>query len=173
VDGVKRRREILKILHDSKEPVTGSALAKDFDVTRQVIVQDIAILRAEGRDIIATPQGYMIPKNQEKKLRQVIACQHDDANLTNELNIIVDNGGTVVDVIVEHPVYGELRGILNLRSRYDIKQFLERMEHSKAKPLCFLTEGVHLHTIEADEQAIFQHIAKDLHKAGILLFFDK
>jgi transcriptional regulator of NAD metabolism len=173
VDGVKRRREILKVLNNSKEPVTGSTLAKDFNVTRQVIVQDVAILRAEGKDIIATPQGYMMAKNQEKKLRQVIACQHDDADLINELYIIVDNGGTVVDVIVEHPVYGELRGILNLKSRYDVNQFMEKMESSKAKPLCFLTEGVHLHTIEADEQTIFQHIVKDLHKAGILLFFDK
>ena len=58
-----------KVLNNSKEPVTGSTLAKDFNVTRQVIVQDMAILRAEGKDIIATPQGYMMAKNQKNYVR--------------------------------------------------------------------------------------------------------
>lgn len=173
MDGAQRRTHILEILDDSNVPVTGSTLAKRFNVSRQIIVQDVAILRAEGKNIMATPQGYIIAKSQDKKLHRVVACQHDNAQLVNELNIIVDNGGTVVDVIVEHPIYGELRGILNLKSRYDVKQFTHKLGSSNAKPLCFLTEGVHLHTIEAEEPAVFTYIEKALHEAGILLFFDK
>lgn len=173
MDGDQRRSYILDILNKSNVPVTGSALAKRFNVSRQIIVQDVAILRAGGKDIIATPQGYVVTKNKDKKLRRVIACQHDNTNLVNELNIIVDNGGTVVDVIVEHPVYGELKGILNLKSRYDVKQFKDKLAGSNAKPLCFLTEGVHLHTIEAEEQPVFTYIEKALREAGILLFIDK
>lgn len=173
MDGTKRRAEIFKILSSSKEPITGSALAKRFEVSRQVIVQDVAVLRAEGKDIIATPQGYLITKNQEPKLRQVIACQHDQADLAKELNIIVDHGGTVVDVIVEHPLYGELKGVLNLKSRYDVQKFMDKLESSNAKPLCFLTEGVHLHTIEAEDERVLQQIKTALTEAEILLLLDK
>lgn len=173
MDGAKRRREILDLLGNAKEPITGSALAKRFNVSRQVIVQDVAVLRAEGKDIIATPQGYITIKNQETKLRRVIACQHDNNNLVNELNIIVDKGGTVVDVIVEHPIYGELKVILNLKSRYDVEQFVGKLQSSNAKPLCFLTEGVHLHTLEAEHETVFKQIEEALTEAGILLFLDK
>lgn len=173
MDGTKRRAEIFELLSSSKEPITGSALAKLFEVSRQVIVQDVAVLRAEGKDIIATPQGYMVTKNQEAKLRQVIACQHDHTDLVKELIIIVDHGGTVVDVIVEHPLYGELKGVLNLKSRYDVQKFMDKLQYSKAKPLCSLTEGVHLHTVEAENERVLEQIRAALAKAGILLLLDK
>ena len=50
--GSDRRQEILKNIKESDRPVSGSKLAKDYDVSRQVIVQDIALLRASGYDII-------------------------------------------------------------------------------------------------------------------------
>ena len=171
--GEQRRANIMDILASVNKPVTGSHLAKRFDVSRQEIVQDIALLRALGENIIATPQGYVIAGSQEAKPRQVFACQHDNSNLAKELNLIVDNGGTVVDVMVEHPLYGDLRGSLNLKSRYDVKEFVDQLFASKAKPLSFLTQGVHLHTIEAENEKVFKIIEKALAEAGILLPFDR
>jgi transcriptional regulator of NAD metabolism len=60
-----RRKAILEKLETSSDPITGTALADFFQVSRQVIVQDIALLRASGLGILATSNGYLIPKAQD------------------------------------------------------------------------------------------------------------
>ncbi|WP_353097445.1 transcription repressor NadR [Tissierella praeacuta] len=156
----ERRQEILNFLSKSEEPVKGISLSEKLEVSRQVIVQDIAILRARGESILATPQGYLIPKIHEKrKLIKTIACTHkDNRELEEELRIIVDLGGKIIDVIVEHPLYGEIKSQLQIDSRHDLKLFIDSLESTKAEPLSSLTEGVHLHTIEIDNEETLNRI---------------
>ncbi len=164
-----RREKILNILKQSVEPISGSQLSKKLGVSRQVIVQDIALLRASGISIFATPQGYMLPGEEQGKLIKVIACHHDQKGTRKELEIIVDNGGKIIDVIVEHPLYGEIKGMLMLNSRLDIKKFIKNYERSDTKPLSFLTGGVHLHTIEVPDEDSFERIIHDLDDNGYLI----
>jgi len=164
----QRRDAILKKLQQAKQPVSAGALAAQFSVSRQVIVGDIALLRAGGADISATPRGYIIRRNPSGCIRQV-ACCHDGAGMEEELNLMVDHGCTVLDVIVEHPIYGQLTGALQLSNRYDVQQFILRSESAEALPLSSLTEGIHLHTLSCPDEAAFERVRAGLLEKHILL----
>ena len=164
----KRRSAILEALRKTREPVSASALAAEFRVSRQIIVGDIALLRAAGESIAATPRGYVIETAPDGIVRQV-ACRHADAEMETELNAIVDQGCTVLDVIVEHPLYGQLTGALQLKSRYDVGEFLRRCGESDARPLSDLTEGIHLHTLACPSEAAFERVRESLRGYGFLL----
>ena len=164
----ERRQAIRETLQRSEQPVSATALASQFSVSRQVIVGDIALLRAAGADISATPRGYVILQEATGFVRQV-ACQHDFAGMEAELNAMVDQGCTVVDVIVEHPIYGQLTGPLQLSSRYDVDQYMERMASSDARPLSLLTEGIHLHTLSCPGSEALAHLKENLRQMGVLL----
>lgn len=170
MDTRERRMVLFNILTRAQHPVTGTALAKELGVSRQVIVGDIAILRASGVDVYATPQGYVVPaKEPAAKITAVFACRHKHEKLADELNIIVDNGGKVLDVVVEHPLYGEIRANLMLSSRREVADFIERLKESGAEPLAIVTGGVHLHTIEAPNNKALQAIEEGLRELGLLL----
>ena len=164
----ERRAAILEILRGGGKPVSATTLAGRFSVSRQIIVGDIALLRAAGANISATPRGYVILGETSGIVRRV-ACQHGAAGMEAELNAVVDQGCTVVDVIVEHPVYGQLTGSLQLSSRYDVQQFLRRCAASDAQPLSLLTEGIHLHTLACPDQAAFDRVQAALREMGVLL----
>lgn len=166
----KRRSELLNLLRRSSAPLTGTELAAHFNVSRQVIVQDIAILRASGEQIFASLQGYLIPSLlQERRQQAVVACRHTREEIEDELGIIVDLGGKILDVIVDHPVYGELRGNLMVASRRDLSLFMESLNKTAAHPLLTLTDGVHLHTLEAPDKRVMDEIIAGLEKAGYLV----
>lgn len=160
----QRRQAILKILQETQRPVSATSLAKRFSVSRQVIVGDIALLRAAGEDISATPRGYVIQQSPVGFIHQV-PCRHDSVGMEAELNAMVDHGCTVLDVIVEHPVYGQLTGPLQLSSRYDVQQFIKR----SPRPLSALTEGIHLHTLACPDEAAFERVRGALRELNILL----
>lgn len=161
----ERRSAIYQAL-SSDSPVPAATLAGRFGVTRQVIVGDIALLRAEGRSITATPRGYLIPARQG--LIRTVACIHDAAQTRAELNAMVDCGCTVIDVVVEHPVYGQLTAELAIASRYDVEQFLFKMGAAAAAPLSALTEGIHLHTLACPDEQVFEHLCQKLRELGVL-----
>ena len=163
-----RRKQILDILQTADTPVSAAVLAAKFSVSRQVIVGDIALLRASGTQISATPRGYVILPESTGFLYQV-ACQHTSVNMEAELNIIVDNGCTVVDVIVDHPIYGQLTGPLQLSNRYDVQQFIDRCAQSSAQPLSDLTHGVHLHTLSCPSEEAFARVKQQLLEKKYLL----
>jgi len=166
----QRRERIITSIEGSKTPLTGTYLAKLYQVSRQIIVQDIAILRAAGYEIIATPQGYMKMRyNQMQRITRVVAVKHSNSDIEDELMAIVDLGGRILDVIIEHPVYGEFKGRLMVSSISNIRSFLTAMEKEDAEPLSALTEGVHLHTIEADSVDILDKIEEVLQIRGYLL----
>ncbi len=150
MDAQTRRKAILQALHTAESPVSATALAKELGVSRQIIVGDVALLRAAGHPVTATPRGYV--SGRAPGLTRTLACLHDAAGMEAELNALVDVGCEVVDVIVEHPIYGQLAGQLQLRSRYDVSQFLAQSAQSGAQPLSQLTDGLHLHTIRAAEE---------------------
>lgn len=162
----QRRDAILDALRRGETPVSAAVLAGRFGVSRQLIVGDVALLRAGGANIHATARGYVMG-DAAPGLRRQVACRHQGQDMEAELQIMVDNGCTVVDVIVEHPVYGQLTGALGLSSRYDVGQFIQKS--NAAQPLCLLTEGVHLHTLDCPDGAAFQRVREELAAAGFLL----
>lgn len=167
MDAASRRQAILDRLRAADRPVSASSLAAEQNVSRQIIVGDIAILRAGGAEISATPRGYVLPQATDG-ITRTIACRHTLAQTGQELDILVDNGCTVLDVIVEHPVYGQLTGQLHLSSRYDVGQFLQKVSRSGARPLSALTGGVHLHTILCPDEAAWHRVRAALDQAGFL-----
>jgi hypothetical protein len=165
----QRRRGILAWMQSHGEPVRGGELAKRFRVSRQCLVQDVAILRAGGEEIAATPRGYHLPVQSRRGHREILACRHAPERTQEELQILVDHGVKILDVIVEHPVYGELRGSLLLESRADVADFLARVSSSHASLLSSLTKGVHLHTVEASRPEMITRAKAQLRARGFLL----
>lgn len=163
-----RRIKILEHLSHSTAPVSATVLAGLFSVSRQVIVGDIALLRASGEEITATPRGYVIAK-ENVGLTKTVAVQHSPERTEEELCIFVDNGCIVEDVIVDHHFYGQLVGQLQLTNRYDVSQFLARLNQGSASVLSSLTDGIHLHTLRCPDEAAFLRACRALDDAGILL----
>lgn len=165
----QRRKRIVDLIETSSEPITGTELASQLGVSRQIVVQDMAILRAAGIDIVATPRGYVANDARHRRgvQREVLAVQHGRELIEAELNTLVDLGLRVLDVIVEHPVYGEIRGTLMLESRADVRAFLARLVD--AEPLSALTRGIHLHTVESTRPGAIDEARAGLRALGILL----
>ncbi|WDV45926.1 transcription repressor NadR [Clostridiaceae bacterium M8S5] len=166
----ERRSKIIKKLRATDKPLKGIQLAKEFDVSRQIIVQDIAILRAKGEQIIATPQGYINGVGESRFLKKKIVSKHFGYDeMRDELNIIIDNGGKVINVIVEHAVYGEIESPLMISSRLDIKNFMNNLKESNAEPLSSLTDGIHIHTIEVPDEDVYSEIKNELKNKKYLI----
>lgn len=166
--GNDRRKEILMVLHNADAPVSAAALAQRFGVSRQIVVGDIAILRSSGEAITATHRGYVM-EAPDQGVTCRIACCHTGAQMQEELNTIVDMGCSVLDVIVEHPIYGELTGPLQLKNRYDVEVFCSWAKETQALPLSALTEGIHLHTLSAPNEAALQRVKQRLAQQGFLI----
>lgn len=165
-----RRTAILDWLRSSTRPITGTEMASKMGVSRQVIVQDIALLRAAGHSIIATPQGYtMSAPIPTPGITRLIATKHGHEDVEDELMTIVKEGVSVVDVIVEHPIYGQLTGALYLDNPSNVKEFMRRLNQSGAKLLSSLTEGVHLHTVRAADNDAIERVERELSRKGYLL----
>ncbi|MCL2853713.1 MAG: transcription repressor NadR [Defluviitaleaceae bacterium] len=169
MDAALRRGKILEAISRNKTPISASSLAKNLQVSRQVIVGDIALLRAQGHEIIATARGYMIPEFKEANhYIGKIACRHSPESTGMELYTIVDLGAVVANVIVDHELYGEITGQLNIKSREDADAFICRVESSEIKLLSELTMGLHLHTISCRDKVHFEKVCQALDAAGYL-----
>ncbi len=167
--GMKRREKLLGILLEADRAISGSALAKELGVSRQVIVQDIALLRAHHTDILSTARGYRILQKGEDGYFARYCVKHNKAQIEEELNIIVDNGAMVWDVSVEHSVYGEISAALYLESRRDVKEFVKKISQAESVPLFEMRKGVHLHWVKANEPEILDDVEQELDKAGFLI----
>ena len=163
----ERRKEILHTFRSGNGPVSGGALSAMFGVSRQIIVQDIALLRAQGNDIISTNRGYLLKTS--PKVSRVFFVNHADEQTEEELNSIVDLGGSIKDVFVEHKVYGTIRGDLNVSSRRQVAVFLEELKNGRSSLLKKITMDAHYHTVEAESIEILDEVEKELEVRGFLL----
>lgn len=168
--GEERRKELVTVLEHSSKTVSGTDLAKQFEVSRQVIVQDIALLRATNKKILSTNKGYLLFREEKMdKAKRIICVSHDDKDILKEFECIVDCGAKVLDVVVEHEIYGQVSVDLLIQNRQDAVAFVEQMKHCKSRALSCLTDGVHYHTIEAETEQMLDNAEAALRKAGILM----
>lgn len=168
MDSTERRKRIVQLLTDAKGAVTGTELSQQCEVSRQIIVGDVAILRAEGLSIVSTPRGYQLIGDFLPGVQHVFVCCHGMDLMQKELEAIVDNGGVVHNVVIEHEVYGNLEGTLNLRSRRDVKQYVKKMEDSQAELLSRISGGIHTHLVTASSQDDIDAIEAALEALGVL-----
>lgn len=166
MNGEKRRAQIISILQNSGNPVPGTVLAKELNVSRQVIVQDIALIRANKVDIFSTNRGYII--SQRKECSRIFKVIHGDDEVETELLSIVDLGGRIKDVFVFHKVYGVIKASMDIRSRKDVKNYLNEIATGKSSLLKNVTSGYHYHTIIADDEETLDMIQEELKRLGFL-----
>ncbi|MFE8703469.1 transcription repressor NadR [Cytobacillus sp. FJAT-54145] len=169
--GEERRDLILDWLKSSGEPITGSELASKTNVSRQVIVGDITLLKAKNEPIIATSQGYMYLNQPSPTTiyERTVACYHPPEKAEEELNLLVDHGVTVKDVKIEHPVYGDLTASIMVSNRKEVKQFMDKVKSTNAAFLSELTDGIHLHTITARSEDLLDEAIRALKQAHFLI----
>ena len=161
-----RREKIIQILQASQEPVSGVDLSKRLQVSRQVIVQDIALLRAKDYEIMSTNRGYVLTSPQE--CSRVFKVIHTDEQVEEELQSIIDLGGWVKDVFVYHKVYGVVKADMNLHSRRDIAAYMKELESGKSSLLKNVTSGYHYHTVVARDEKTLDLIQEVLADKGFL-----
>ncbi len=164
--GAERRKKILTLMRTSKVPLSGGALGTATGVSRQVVVQDIALLRTEGHDILATARGYLLNEPQQN-MRLFKVC-HDENRTEEELTTIVDLGGCVVDVMVNHRVYGKMSAPLNIKNRRDVQTFMNHLKTGKSTPLLKVTSGYHFHRVSAEQEEILDEIEEVLRQKDFL-----
>lgn len=163
----KRRGEILSLLGNSENPVPAGVLAERFNVSRQVIVQDVAILRANGYDVTATNRGYVL--NVKLQASRVFKCRHSFEELVDEGACIIEAGGRIEDVFVNHRVYGRISARLGLYSRMHVEELYRSLVSGASKPLMSVTDGYHYHTVSAENEEALDEIEKLLRNKGFLI----
>lgn len=164
----ERRKKIISMLEGRKEYLNASKMAEILGVSRQIIVSDIALLRAKGSKIVSTPRGYVL-ENDEHGYVNAVVCKHGKEQIQEEFYAVVDNGGAIEDVSIDHPIYGLISASLNIRSRFDANVFIEQIANAGAKPLSELTEGLHTHRICTRNEEDFKRIYISLKDLGILI----
>lgn len=163
-----RKQALLQLLKEAPKALNGKNLAEHFHVTRQVIVQDIAILRADGAPILSTNRGYIYKQIETNPyVHKLFKVKHEVEEIGQELLAIVDNGGRVQNTLIDHPVYGEIETLLKLSCRRDVQHFLEQVEHSDFRPLSELTDGIHYHLVEAETQQGRNTTRPPLYRGGL------
>lgn len=167
MSGEERRQEIINYISNCGAPASGTALARLCHVSRQVIVQDIALLRAEGYEIFSTNRGYFL--NMPRAVKRVFYVSHEDSRIQEELNLMVDCGGKVLDVFIRHEIYGELRANLGVDSRKKVDAFLKNLQEGSSSPLKNITSGYHYHTVSAESEEVLDSIEEELREKGFLI----
>lgn len=164
--GAERRKKILALMRQSSTPLSGGALGSATGVSRQVVVQDIALLRTEGHSIIATARGYIL--DEPKHLTRLFKVCHTNEQTEEELMTIVDLGGCILDVMVNHRIYGKMSAPLNIKNRRDVQVFMNNIRTGKSSPLMNVTSGYHFHQVSADNEEILDEIEEALREKNFL-----
>ena len=169
--GNERRNQILHLLREQAAPLSGAALAKTFGVSRQVIVQDIALIRAENHTIVSTNKGYICrtEHNENTQPKRVFQVRHDTDAVLDELMTVLELGGRILDVAVEHELYGQIRADLVIENPQDARDFVHRLQHCRDNPLKVLTDDSHYHTVSAPSERLLDLIEQELKAKGYLM----
>ncbi|WP_206528071.1 transcription repressor NadR [Marinitoga sp. 38H-ov] len=163
---MEKKDKILSILMKTNTPIKGKDLAEQIGVSRQMIIQYISKLKTEGYNISSTREGYILER--EKGIRKMIAVKHSSDEIEDELFLIVKAGGKILDVVVEHPIYGEIKGRIDVENENDIIKFMSLIKTTNATPLLELSGGIHIHTIEVKDEETFEKVKKSIKKYLIL-----
>ena len=164
----KRRERIVELLKKEERPISASALAKEFGVSRQVIVGDVALLRATGELITSTARGYVLEKAEENVIYEVLFCKHSIEDTEKELNLIVDYGGEVMNTMIEHPIYGTITASLKLKDRYEVKEFIKKQQKYGSGFMSQMTGGYHAHMVRCHSKEALERIKNALRQEEIL-----
>lgn len=169
--GEERRIQILQILKEQGPPLSGAALAKVFHVSRQVIVQDIALMRAENHSILSTNKGYIYRSSEDENTqpKRVFYVKHNTEQVLDEFLIMTELGGKVLDVAVEHEIYGQIRVDLLIETPQDARDFADKLSNCRDNPLKVLTDDCHYHTVAAPSEKLLDLIERELQEKGYLL----
>lgn len=167
MSGAERRENMIAVIRQSEKPVPAKTLAKMFHVSRQVIVQDVALVRAAGYDILSTNRGYILQT--PSVYTRVFKVTHTDEQLEDELCAIVDLGGKILNVMVNHRVYGRMSAELNISSRRKVQEFLDDIHNGKSSPLMKITSNYHYHQVEADSEETLDLIESMLREKGYIV----
>lgn len=164
--GAERRKQILSLMRESSKPLSGSTLGSATGVSRQVVVQDIALLRTEGHSIVATARGYLL--DEPRHLTRSFKVCHNTEQTEEELTTIVDLGGCILDVMVNHRIYGKMSAPLNIKNRRDVQVFMNNLRTGKSTPLLNVTSGYHFHQVAAESEEILDEIEAALREKNFL-----
>lgn len=164
---IERRKKLIAFLMAEQRAVSGNELAYYLGVSRQIIVQDIAVLKAAGYEILSTHYGYVLQET--PLIQRVVKVFHTTEQTEDELTTIVELGGMVVDVFVWHKVYGKMSANLNIFSKLQIKQFIEGVRSGKSSELMNITGGYHYHTIRAESEEVLDNIIKVLEEKNYIV----
>lgn len=173
MEGKERRELLVTLLKEAKSPLSGSELAKKLNVSRQIIVQDIALLRAVNRQILSTTKGYLLYEEKPETIKRCVCVSHTTNQIEDELLTITDLGGKILDVTVVHDIYGPICVDLMIASRQDVYDFVKKVDTKKTTPLKELTGGLHYHTIEAKNEEILDQIEAKLKLKNYLVSSNK
>lgn len=165
--GADRRKQILSLMRNACQPLPGVALGKETGVSRQVVVQDIALLRTQGHPIVSTSRGYYL--DEPKQAVRLIKVYHTNEQVEDELSAIVNLGGTVLDVMINHRTYGKLTAPMHIKCQNDIRRFVEELQSGKSSPLMNVTSGYHFHHIAAEKEEILDEIEEELDRKGYMV----
>ena len=168
--GEERRMKILGKLQETDTPLSGTALAKVFHVSRQIIVQDIALMRAENIGILSTNKGYLLrsKKTENTQPKRVFFVKHTTEQVLDEFNTIIELGGKILDVAVEHEIYGQICVDLFIETKADAADFHTKLMTCRDNPLKVLTDDCHYHTVSAPSERLLDYIEEDLRRKGYL-----
>jgi len=168
--GETRREKMLQLLKERSQPISGTALAKQFHVSRQVIVQDIALMRAENHQILSTNKGYRfrIADGAVSQPMRVFFVRHQDAQVLEEFMAVIELGGRILDVAVEHELYGQIRVDLMIETAEDARNFVEKLGACRDNPLKVLTDDCHYHTVAAPSEKLLDLIEEELRRRDFL-----
>lgn len=168
--GEQRRTEIRRMLQQNQQPMTGTALANALHVSRQIIVQDIALMRAEQLPIVSTNKGYLLRPDSVRAFqpKRVFFVRHNTEQVMEEFMTVIDLGGRILDVSVEHELYGPIRADLLIENARDAADFVERLAACRDNPLKVLTDDCHFHTVAAPSEKLLDLIEGELRSRGFL-----
>ena len=169
--GDTRREKILELLKQNGSPMSGTAIAKLFGVSRQVIVQDIALMRAENLRILSTNKGYIYKteEQQDTQPKRVFYVKHGTEQVLEEFIVVLELGGKILDVAVDHELYGHIQVDLLIETIQDAKEFVSRLMVCKDNPLKVLTDDCHYHTVAAPSEKLLDLIERELEEKGFLM----
>ena len=185
-----RRASLLDALRSADAPVSGGQLASTLNVSRQIIVQDIALLREAGANIVATTKGYVLadaaqttaqsttqtmtqnaaeqPAARLDEPARTFKLHHEVEQTREELQTIIALGGRVHNVSISHRAYGRITASLEIADQADIERFINDIESGKSSPLSTATSGYHYHLVSAPSDEALEAIGRALADKGFL-----